>query len=147
MSKALSKLYESGEEITHDFKLYIMKQRERIFQKTYELHMSEKLDLRYYAFLSQAYLSRMDPPLTDEFYYDLLVEIFDLIPTAYEENYDYFIEPLGEMMHTIILRKEFRVSSETLEVKTAVFWDVFSRILEMLKEFLAEIEDKSYKSL
>lgn len=126
-----------------------MKQREKIFQKTTELHMTEKLDLRYYAYLSQAYLSRLDPPMTDEFYYDLLVEIFELIPTTYEENYSYFIEPLGQMMHTIILRREFLVNNETSDIKTASFWDVFSRVLEVIKEFLAEIEDKdkNYKNL
>jgi len=145
MSKAVFRFYDNEEEISEDFKLYIMKQRERIFQKTsVVLQTNEKnYELKYYAFQSQAFLSRIDPPMTEEYYFNHWQEMLQLIPTSFHENYAYYMGPLGEMTHTILLQREF--ASSDSDAKEISFWNTFYQILILVKEFLLEINEESYK--
>ncbi len=147
MSKAIFRFYDNEEEISEDFKLYIMKQRERIFQKiSLVLQTNEKNhELKYYAFLSQAFLSRIDPPMSEEYYFNQWQEILQLIPTSFHESYAYYMEPLGEMTHTILLQREFASSSLENDAKDISFWNIFYQILILIKEFLSQITEDSYK--
>ena len=147
MSKAIFRFYDNEEHISEDFQLYMMKQRERILQKIstaqQQPNHDKKPEFKYYAFLSQAFLSRIDPPMLEEYYFDQWQEILKQTPISFQENYDYYMEPLGEMTHTILFKREFK-SLENAPVVVS-FWDIFYRILILIKEFLFEINEESYK--
>ena len=146
MSKALVRLHERDEDITEDFSLYINKQRERILQKISDVHLNEKNhELLFYAYLSQAYITRIDPPMTQESHFELLSTVIYLIPTSQQEKFDYFIKPLGEMIDTVMSRKTFKVSKEKDTIELASFWETIHHILSIFRCYLLQIDDESYK--
>jgi len=143
--KALFRLYESDETLPEDFKLYVVKQREKILQRTIDALAAESDDrIGYYLYLIQAYISRVDPSLGEEYYFELLKQLLNLIPLNMEVKAEQYLDPLGETIYTIIYRNDIK-SIQDGTVNILSFWEVFYKIIILLNKFLIEVENPEYK--
>lgn len=120
--------------------------RETIFTKMIKVQVDEKIqELHIHTYKTQAFLSRIDPPLSEKFYFGLFRELLSLFPLTYSDSYANFAEAFGEVIYTIIWKNEIRSISEgTLQILS--FWENLYQILIEERVFLAQIEDEEYKN-
>lgn len=121
--------------------------RETIFTKMIKAQVDEKIqELHIHTYKTQALLSRIDPPLSEKFYFGLFGELLSLFPLSYSDSFANFAEPFGEVIYTILWKNEIRaISDGTLQILS--FWENLHQLLIEERIFLAQIEDEEYRNM
>ena len=130
LSKMLIKLYEEGDTlIDEDFKISIMKQREKLISKLNLLFIQEKtVEIKFSSLEVLALISRIDPPLSREFYLSLVDYTLSQIPVKYDEKYKFYAIPLEKLVHTMLHHNEIKSVTPEL-IKVTTWWETLALLL------------------
>lgn len=116
-------------------------------QKITEVQMAESnFQIVIQTYLAEAFISRVSPALHEEFYFERLAHLLNLIPNSKDHKNIEYLQPLSEFILTFMFREDIKhIKDETVYYISP--FEVISRVLTAINDHLLQLDDQEIQKL